>query len=364
MTAIIIIGAVVLASIIFIVARHPDFAMLSKKFDTNSIKLKTASFILIGLNLYSLVKTIILVANQYSSGWVSNADSMLIACAQIFQLTTILLSLLLGIFLLTKLNKFATLSSIALIMFTLADNLFAKKLTIYEGYFTFLPLILVLLSLIFITHAISGKSEIFFRYKKFIILTPYSLLLAPVFSIINVVLIAAKNKVDISYLIYNAIFNFVLSALPFVVFLLVFKTLVPLIEEQDTSNTSIVTTKEKIIVISSVALFPIVIGLLSNLPKGWLFAATIAIVVFISIAFVKTFSENKKIRTISLICATAIAIILSVVSLFIPQYQPIDRDGIPGWHECSKCESTGITKNDSGIFITCPRCKGVGLVED
>ena len=384
MTVLIIFVAIVFAAIFVGIATACTY-LFKEKLGLEDIKLSPsrttliAASLLVITNLGGVIEAIINYAKIYNDAWMSDSNSFGVIMQQSFGLSIYFLYICIAVALILKSTTFAFGASAATLVFTVFNAIFIQSSelkTVYREYFGLMPKIMILASLAIMLVAILGQQKIFYRYRKLFKLSPWFLLLSVLCINISVYPPMISNPDVLNYLIsgninlqsftnVTFIFRFVSILINFVAFMLIFKALFLQIAEKKSvcDEQQTVSTKEKIILILSLLLLPIVINLLSSIGKVWLFVALILLVIAVPAVVVTTKNSTAKTKAIALICTFSVVIGLCVVAKLLPSNYT-DPDGIAGWTQCYKCNKTGKVRNDLGFYVTCPRCDGVGYLPD
>lgn len=251
----------------------------------NSSKVKIGAIILLILNAYSLIKSTISLFSTYSKDWIAfdMGEELGIAFSRIFSLLIIISYITFGIFLLIEIKRLALLSSASIIIISIFDAIFIKTTTITSGYISLLPSLLVLFSFIIIF------TPFRIGHQKIIKASPFLLLVGAIYPVIDVItsdVFSIHSIISIATIILNMI-----------AFILMFNAISPSSASNESSQKATASlTKNKIIIVLSILVFPLVVSLLSLISKIWLFISLIllAIAVPIVIAYIMEKNEPKK----------------------------------------------------------------------
>ena len=274
---------------IFVVNRK---AYSFRNINIESSKLKAGAICLIAINAYSLInltKTFFLL---YTSDWIVydiEAEVQTIF-TQVFSLAILLLYIAIGIFLLLNHFKWAFASSISALAFTLFKSIFLNNNSIISAYFTILPSVAVLLSIIVIFVAINGKTDFFYHHSKLVKLTPYLILLGlfdKIFSLISY-----------PHFSISVVTSFALLALNFFAFWLIVNNLTPLVQKEkpDLCEPQVSKKKHGVLVTLSILILPAIIYLVSSINKTWLFVGGVALALLLPITL--ACAKTKKVKII------------------------------------------------------------------
>ncbi len=384
MTILIIFVAIVFAAI-FVGVAVPCTYLFKDKLQLEDVKLLSskntliAASLLVITNLGSVIEAIINYAKIYNDSWLSDSNSFGVIMQQSFGLSIYFLYICIAVALILKSTTFSLGASAATLVLTVFNAIFIQSSelkTVYREYFGLMPKIMILASLTIILVAILGQQKIFYRYKKLFKLSPWLLLFSILCINISVYPPMIYNPDVLNYLIsgninlqsftnVTFIFRFVSIIINSVAFMLIFKTLsLQIVENKSVyDEEQTVSTKEKIILILSLLLLPVVVNFLSSISKAWLFGALILLAIAVPAVIVITKNSTAKTKAIALICTFSVVIGLCVVGQLLPSSYT-DPDGIEGWTQCYKCKKTGKVRNELGFYVTCPRCDGVGYLPD
>lgn len=384
MTVLIIFVAIVFAAI-FVGIAVPCTYLFKEKLQLEDVKLLSskntliAASLLVITNFGSLIEAIINYAKIYNDSWMSDSNSFGVIMQQSFGLSIYFLYICIAVALILKSTTFALGSSVATLVFTIFNAIFIQSSeleTVHREYFGLMPKIMILASLTIILVAILGQQKIFYRYKKLFEISPWFLLFSVLCINISVYPPMISNPDVLNYLMLGNInlqsftngtfiFRFLSIIINSIAFMLIFKALTLQILENKSAyaEEQTVSKKEKIILILSLLLFPIVINLLSSISKAWLFGALILLAIAVPAVTVITKNSAAKTKAIALICTFSVVVGLCVVAKLFPSNYT-DPDGIDGWTQCYKCNKTGKVKNVLGFYVTCPSCDGVGYLPD
>lgn len=323
-------------------------ADISERLEENSTqnvnKRKICSSVLIVLNGFGLINSINSLVIFYSD-WVSDNNSFLNIISQIFEVSTMLLLIAFGIFMLVGLKNFIILSSASIEFLTLFNVIYIHPQPIsifYNGYFTYLPICILFLSLI----VICGETDPFYsRYKNILKFVPFALLLNP----LNIIIYSIKSNSLQSYIV-----SLILAIAEFVAFLGLFDAILSSNKEEYNvvNKSKPASIKEMVILMSSILILPLFISLLSFVDTVWLLIATIFLALSIPFVFVFTKGASRKKRIIALICVVATVVIFIIITAIIPSY---DRVG----DICGACGGDGKYNGKE-----CPACHGFGVYVD
>ena len=322
-----------------------DFSeRLEENSTKNVYKRKICSAFLISISGIELISFINFLVVFYSN-WMSDDSSFINIISQIFEFSIMVLFIALGIFVLIGLKNFIIISSASVALLTLFNVIYINPQPIsifYNGYFTYLPICIVLLSLM----VICGEIEPFYsRYKKFLKFVPLALLLNP----LSIIIYSIKSNSIQSYIV-----SLILAIAKFVVFLVVFDAILSSNKKEDNviNESKTVSIKEIVIPLVPIIIFPLFISLLSFIDTVWLLIATIFLSLTIPFVFVLTKGASRKKRIIALICVFAAVVIFVIITAIIPSY---DRVG----DICGACGGDGRYNGKE-----CPACHGFGIYVD
>lgn len=278
----------------------------------NASKMKVGSIILIALYAYRLFQSLMNVVKTYPANWTSGALSMELSRAFIFvfSILIILSHIMLGVFLLKKMQKLAITSAVTIAAMQLFKAIFIDTLSsVFECYCSLLPTSIVFISLFVVLIGVNGKSALFHRCPKLFRAAPYFVL----FGFFETLFIIIENSIsgNIGFVIISSIFIF----LEFGAYYLIFGSLIPMIQTPEKETEPLSKTK-KIIIALTIVLFPILVYLLSSVEKIWLLAASVILVIAIPIAFAMTVDSTRKTKGVAVICTVVSVIALCFIVNF------------------------------------------------
>ena len=359
MTAIIIVFSVLFAAICIgvqiLISKSNALAFCNYSDDgLNSFKWKFGSISILILYAYNLINNIISITKAYPADWTSGdlEEELGTAFAYIFSLLIIISYITLAIFLLKKLKKLAILSSATIIILSVFNSVFIKTINIQYSYFSLLPYIVVLLSLIVVIAATSGKSMIFYHYQKLFKLAPCFILL----DILNIVI--TKLMLNRHFLSIDLFIDVIIIFLKFAAFYCIFNTLISSIKQSSElqNGNETISNKEKLILSLSILILPLFIWILSTISKVWLFVSLILLAIAVPIVIVATKDSATKTKVIALICTFSAVIGLCVIAKIAPK----NNDEFDPY-KCHWCDGYGFYVTEKGGKAKmCSHCNGTG----
>ena len=315
---------------------------------TRTLKLIVGALILIGIYLYCFIDNISVLTSMYNRSWTSNSDSLGLAFAQIISLCLIIMSLLTGIWMLSRLSLFIVVSSVLIIGFEIIYSLFFIDASLIYSYFSLLPDVLILLTLIYILIQDGEIRDFFARNIKIFRLVPF----VSLFKVIGVLTSYFLNSSDAFPTL-----DFVFEIAKAVAFWLILSELInSLSETQDMSfKVNEGSLAEKIVLGVSALVFPLIIYLASSISSVWLFAGSVVFGILITIALLATKGLSTKVRLI--VIAGIFAFVIGIC--LIAKATPKNEEKFDST-KCYWCEGYGFYITDSGSTKVCSKCHGSG----
>ena len=320
--------------------------LFSRSFITNknenlgTTKIKIGAIILLAVNAYQLILSI-----KNATGDFPNFQLVL---DNVFSLSIILLYILLGISLLTKLSKLVILSSLELVVFSVFQYIFLRSTAIYYYYIDLLPTVVVLTCLAIALAGASGNTKFFMRFPLLIKIAPFFMLLR---------LLHMIPQISSITFIQLSVIGISIRVVVFVAFYLIFNAIIPLAKASDTTNEENKTSskKEKVLLGFTIALFPLIVFLLSSIDKVWLLVALVLGIIIIPIAVFTTIDSPIKTRIIAITCSIAVVVGICVFAKVMPKNE---EEFDP--YMCHWCDGVGFYITEEGKTRICSHCNGSG----
>ena len=325
--------------------------------EPSTVKSKIAGLILIAFSLYDVIQEISYLLQTYAEGWMtSNVEETVgIALSQSISLMLCFICLMIGIFLFF--NKYAGVygATIATIIATLFKAIFTTTIGLSYAYFSLLPLIVVLVSLVFIFSAIENNSRHFSRYKNLIRFSPFLLLLNLISPIATII--------EFQTITTPIIIGIISPILQSIAFFLTFSILIP---NTETPENFVVQThfsrNEIIILLLSIALAPFLIYFVSSFSKIWLLVG--GVLLAIAIPVVLNVLDDSDIVIKAIAVAIVIVIVLGICAISKALNNGSSRMPSCGHQSCAEygpfpCygkNNTCSNKTDCYLDLYCSSC--------
>ncbi|MBQ3016750.1 MAG: hypothetical protein IJD79_08230 [Clostridia bacterium] len=339
---------IILFSVVFATISIGAQIFISKKCDNSddipdSSKIKAGAIILLVLNAYTLIKTVINLTIRYPANYTMYdvEEELGLMFVYSFSILIIISYIAFSIFLLMKSKTLAVLSSVFIIFITLFNAIIVRTTTILSSYISLLPTLLVLSSFAIIF------APIRIGYQKIIKATPYLLLLDIINTIIHII------NAGFSFDIVISILTIILEVAAFI---LIFNFIEPSLESNENAENKMITLSQKqgLLLIFAILIFPLIIALISSIGKVWLFVSFILLAVAVPFVVLYTQGLNIKTRIAAVAIILAIVIGLCLIVRFVP-------DSDSGGDKCVSCGGVGMVNDGFLDFKTCPTCRGTGL---
>ena len=289
----------------------------------NSKQMFSGAVILLVFSLIEVVSVVSMLFVQYTADWTSDDTSLVYALSQVITLTVSYLYISLSVALFKKSSKLLFVSSVLIVVLTVVKRIYldtSSFSTLRVDYLTFMPKIVVMVSLLAIISAMGGDGKIVSKYGKVIKYIPGLLLLNPICTVIsNILSQNTQAPIFISILATGLLAG--ILALQAIAFFFIFKAFIDSLDtlEFALDEPAVASTKEKWIVALSVVLFPFIVNRVSSISKAFLFGSTVVLAIFLIIVYKVTEQENAKIRKTALIITAIIVILICIVSTILPQ---------------------------------------------